>query len=397
MHATSQTLSAVGPPNAPGQTERLCADAAGLARAAALLRAGRTVAIPTETVYGLAADARSDRAVDAIFAAKERPRFNPLIVHVAGLAEAETLARFSVLARRLAERFWPGPLTLVLPRRDGVGLSALVSAGLPSVALRVPAHPVAAALLGQTGLALAAPSANPSGRVSPTRASHVFDGLAGRIAAVLDGGVCAVGLESTVLAVDADRAMQLRPGGVPREAIAAVCLEAGLTLDGAGTVAHPPAPTAPAPSRNTARAPAWPAPPVAPVAPVARVAPLGGGGVQAEASRPYRAPGQMASHYAPGAALRLNADKPRPGEAWLGFGPEPDPNPASGPGRPRLTLSARGDLTEAAAQLFAQLRALDSALGGCGVIAVAPIPERGLGAAINDRLRRAAAPRPQKP
>ncbi|PQO23122.1 threonylcarbamoyl-AMP synthase [Rhodobacteraceae bacterium WD3A24] len=318
-------------------TQILQPDAAGLARAADLLRAGRLVAFPTETVYGLGADARNDRAVAAIFAAKGRPRFNPLIVHLPDLASARSLAALGDAGERLASAFWPGPLTLVTPLRAGAGLSPLVTAGLETVALRVPAHPVAARLLRVFGGPVAAPSANPSGRVSPTRAEHVLDGLSGRIAAVVDGGPCAVGLESTIIGLGGEGPRLLRPGGLPAEAIEA-CLDATL------------------------------APAAAPAA-----------------ARPD-APGQLASHYAPGAVLRLEAKSPRPGETWLGFGP--------GCAGATFNLSPAGDLTEAAANLFAMLRAADAQAGPKGTIAVAPIPERGLGRAINDRLRRAAAPRP---
>jgi L-threonylcarbamoyladenylate synthase len=314
-------------------TETLAPDAAGLARAAAILRAGRLVAFPTETVYGLGGDARSDLAVARIFEAKDRPRFNPLIVHVPDAAAARALARFDDRADRLAAAFWPGPLTLALPLRDGAGLSSLVTAGLPTVAIRVPAHPVARGLLGAFGGPLAAPSANPSGRVSPTRAAHVLDGLSGRIAAVLDGGACAVGVESTILGLDGPATL-LRPGGLPAEAI-----EAALA------------------------------------APLALPRPL---------ARPS-APGQLASHYAPGAALRLNVTAPDPGEVWLAFGPA-----AAGAA---LNLSPSGDLVEAAANLFHMLREADRLAGHGGRIAAAPVPDTGLGRAINDRLTRAAAPR----
>ncbi len=305
-------------------------DAAGIARAAAILTAGGLVAFPTETVYGLGADARSDRAVARVFDAKGRPRFNPLIVHLADLAAVERMAEVPEAARRLAQAFWPGPLTLVLRLGPQAGLSPLVTAGLPTVAVRVPAHPVAQALLAAFGGPVAAPSANPSGRISPTRAEHVMEGLGERIDAVIDGGACAVGLESTILALD-PRPTILRPGGVPAEALA----------------------------RVLGRAPAE----------------------GADAARPT-APGQLASHYAPRVALRLGAGAPRPGESFLGFGPGP---PAT------VNLSPSGDLVEAAASLFRALHELDR-LGR--PVAVAPIPEEGLGRAINDRLRRAAAPRP---
>ncbi len=310
-------------------TELIAPDAAGVVRAAVLLRQGALVAFPTETVYGLGGDARSDLAVARIFAAKARPRFNPLIVHVPDLAAAREFAVFDARAEAVAAQFWPGPLTLVLPLREA-GLSALVTAELGSVALRVPAHPLAQALLREFGGPLAAPSANPSGRVSPTRAGHVLDGLAGRIAAVLDGGACAVGVESTILGL-VDRPQLLRPGGVAVEALEAVL---GWSL------------------------------------------PLGG-----SAERP-NAPGQLASHYAPVSAVRLAAVDVRAGEVRLGFGA----------GVCDLNLSASGDLVEAAANLFHLLRQADALAAGRG-IAVAPVPEIGLGRAINDRLRRAAAPR----
>ena len=313
------------------KTEILPADDAGVAQAANLIRAGRLVAFPTETVYGLGGDATDDRAVAMIFAAKGRPRFNPLIVHLPGLDEAATVAVFDDRARAIASAFWPGPLTLVLPLRDGAGVSPLVTAGLATVAIRVPAHPLARALLRAVGRPVAAPSANPSGRVSPTRAAHVVDGLSGRIAAVLDGGACAVGVESTILGLDGEPRL-LRPGGIPAEA-----LEAALR------------------------------------------APLRTGG---DAARP-NAPGQLVSHYAPGAAVRLNARAAETGEILVGFGPV----------KGDLTLSAAGDMVEAAANLFHVLREADGLAGPQGRIAFAPVPDHGLGRAINDRLTRAAAPR----
>lgn len=315
------------------ETELLPPGPDGLHRAAAILRAGGLVAFPTETVYGLGGDARSDRAVARIFEAKGRPRFNPLIAHVPDLAVAQALARFDDRALTLATAFWPGPLTLVLPLRADAGLSDLVTVGLPTVALRVPAHPLARALLAGFGGPLAAPSANPSGRISPTRAAHVVDGLAGRIEAVLDGGACAVGVESTIIGLDGP-AVLLRPGGIAVEAIEAVL---GATL-----------------------------------------------GIGGDAAKPT-APGQLASHYAPAAGLRLEASAPNPGEVWIGFGPD-----AQG----GLNLSPQGDLVAAAAALFHVLRQADGQAGPGGAIAIAPIPETGLGRAINDRLRRAAAPRP---
>ncbi len=304
-------------------------DGPGLERAAGLLRDGALVAFPTETVYGLGGDAKSDLAVARIFEAKGRPRFNPLIVHVPDLAAAREFAVVDERAERLAAEFWPGPLTMVLPLRAGCGLSELVTAGLPSVAIRVPAHPVARGLLRAFGGPLAAPSANPSGRVSPTRAAHVLAGLDGRIAAVVDGGACAVGVESTIVGL-VDGAELLRPGGVPVEALEAV------------------------------------------------LGPLAVGG----SSEKPNAPGQLASHYAPEAPVRLEAVEARPGEFRLGFGP----------GESDLNLSEAGDLVEAAANLFHLLREADRLARG-RVIAVAPVPETGLGRAINDRLRRAAAPR----
>ncbi|MGF1456631.1 MAG: L-threonylcarbamoyladenylate synthase [Alphaproteobacteria bacterium] len=308
-------------------------------RAGAILRAGSLVALPTETVYGLAADATRGEAVARIFAAKGRPRFNPLIVHVASLKEAAALGVFSETARRLAETFWPGPLTLVLPRRPDCGIADLASAGLDTLALRVPAHPVMSAVIVAAGRPLAAPSANPSGQVSPTRAEHVAQGLGHAVDMILDGGPCSVGVESTVLAVDDDRVTLLRPGGLSRERIEAVVgplSEAG-SLDGAP-----------------------------------------------------RSPGQLARHYAPRARLRLNADAPRPGEAFIGFGAHD-----RGTDGPLVRqLSETGDLLEAAANLFSTLRDLDDQ--GVEAIAVAPIPETGLGEAINDRLRRAALGRDEK-
>lgn len=315
------------------------ADQTAIDEAGRLLRAGRLVAFPTETVYGLGADATNGQAVAGIFEAKGRPRFNPLIVHVPDLAHAERLAVFSPPALKLARAFWPGPLTLVLKRKADSGLSDLVSAGLDSVAVRVPAHRIARALLAAAERPLAAPSANRSGRVSPTLAAHVWDDLGERPAMILDGGATAHGLESTVLdATQEDTVALLRPGAVPREAIEDV-LGAPLAAGPIGDDVHP------------------------------------------------TSPGQLASHYAPNAALRLDARDVRPGEALLAFG-EPVPT-SSGP---VINLSPRGDLVAAAAGLFAALRALDAT--GAATIAVMPIPDRGLGEAINDRLRRAAAPRP---
>lgn len=309
-----------------------------IARAALLLREGRLVAFPTETVYGLGGDATSDAAVAAIFAAKGRPHFNPLIAHVPNLPAAETVAVFDARAREVAARFWPGPLTLVLPRRADCGVSLLASAGLDTVAVRVPAHPVAQKLLRATGRPLAAPSANRSGRISPTKAAHVAAELGEAVALILDGGPCVVGLESTILDLSVSGPVLLRPGGISLEAL----------HDALGDVA------------------------------------IGAGDPNAP-----RAPGQFASHYAPRLKLRLEALAARPGEALLAFGPE-----APGGFAETLNLSPRGDLVEAAANLFAMLRRLDrpNFIG----IAAMPIPEAGLGRAINDRLRRAAAPRAQR-
>ena len=312
-------------------TETLSSDDAGIDRAVRLLAEGGLVAFPTETVYGLGGDARSVRAVARIYEAKGRPSFNPLIVHVPDLIAAEKIAHVGPNARNLAQAFWPGPLTLVLPLREGAGISPLVTAGLETVAVRVPAHPLAQRLLRAFGGPLAAPSANPSGRVSPTRAAHVLEGLSGRIAAVLDGGPCAVGLESTIVLADPDPVL-LRPGGLPVEA-----LEASL----GGRMA------------------------------------MGG-----DSGKPT-SPGQLASHYAPEAVVRLDATGARPGEVLVGFGPV----------KGVLSLSETGDLVEAASRLFQTLRDADKLAGPTGRIAFAPVPETGLGRAINDRLRRAAAPR----
>ena len=305
-------------------TDRLTPDAPGLARAAALLKQGDCVAFPTETVYGLGADARSGRAVAGIYAAKGRPAFNPLIVHVADLGAARALVELGPAGEALAAAFWPGALTLVAPLRPGAGISDLVTAGLPTLAVRVPDHPVAQGLLAAFGGPVAAPSANPSGRISPTTADHVLAGLSGRIAAVVDGGPCGVGVESTILSVAGDPVL-LRAGGLPVEAIEA-CLGGEVGED------------------------------------------LGPARVQA--------PGQLESHYAPQGQLRLDAESPRPGEVFLGFGAvDAD-----------LNLSPSGDLTEAAATLFGHLHRLDAM--GAQRIAVSPIPGTGLGRAINDRLRR---------
>ncbi len=317
-------------------TLRLHPDLAGIAAAAALLRRGGLVAFPTETVYGLGADAGSAEAVAGIYAAKGRPRFNPLIAHVADLDAALEQGAFCRDALALARAFWPGPLTLVVPASPSCTVSDLARAGLDSVALRVPAHPVARALIAAAGVPVAAPSANRSGRISPTMAAHVHGDLDGRIDAVLDGGATAVGVESTIVSCLGAPTL-LRPGGVTREAIEAVL------------------------GRNLA-------------------APAQGG--------PRIAPGMLLSHYAPRAAVRLGAEALRPGEAGLDFGGR-----FAGQGGAVLDLSPRRDLGEAASNLFGFLRRLDDALGGSGTIAVAPIPTEGLGEAIADRLARAAGER----
>ncbi|HNR77139.1 MAG TPA: L-threonylcarbamoyladenylate synthase [Parvularculaceae bacterium] len=306
-------------------------------RAASQILAGELVAIPTETVYGLAADATSDRAVAKVFQAKGRPAFNPLIIHVTGLEMARRYAAFSPLAEKLAAAFWPGPLTLVLPRKKDSGLSLLVSAGLDAIALRAPNSVIARQLIEMCDRPLAAPSANRSGSISPTTAEHVRDSLGDRIRFILDGGPCRVGVESTIVKIDGDRAILLRPGGTPRDEIERLI---GKTLE----------------------------------------APAGG---------KVEAPGMMASHYAPSAPLRLNAEAPRESEAFLGFGA------VAASGDAALNLSEKGDLVEAAANLFSHLRRLDAlcAEKKLSGIAAAPIPMEGLGEAINDRLARAAAPK----
>jgi L-threonylcarbamoyladenylate synthase len=315
------------------------ASAVAVAEAAELIRQGRLVAFPTETVYGLGADAGNDDAIAAVFAVKDRPTFNPLIVHVTGLAEAERLALFDERARRLAAAFWPGPLTLVLPRRNDASLSLLVSAGLDTVAVRAPRHPLAQALLAACGRPVAAPSANRSGAVSPTTARHVAESFGaesstGGVAMILDGGPCAVGIESTVVDLTGARPALLRHGGIPGEEIEAVI----------GPMLSP----------NEGGSPGEGAP---------------------------RSPGMLRRHYAPRLPLRLNVAAPRQGEALLAFGPSDHAT---------RNLSPAGDLREAAANFFAMLRELDR--GPYSGIAVSPVPERGLGRAINDRLRRGAAP-----
>ena len=324
-------------------TAILRADAAGVARAAALLRSGALVAFGTETVYGLGADATSDRAVAAIFTAKGRPHYNPLICHYPDAEAAFAHVEASDAARILAAAMWPGPLTMVLPRRVTCPVALLAGAGLDTLAVRVPAHDTALALLREVGRPVAAPSANRSGQVSPTTAAHVLDGLAGRIAAVLDSGPCRVGVESAVLDLTGSRAVLLRPGGATSEAIEALI----------GPVQRPIPPAA------------------------------------AEASRGLRSPGLMVSHYAPVLPVRLDARDAGPDEALLMFGPAPDH------GGPAFQLSLGRDLAEAAARLFAGLRWLDEQGGrlDLAAIAVMPVPRDGLGLAINDRLQRAAAPR----
>jgi L-threonylcarbamoyladenylate synthase len=306
-----------------------------IADAARLIRAGELVAFPTETVYGLGADATNERAVARIFEAKGRPHFNPLISHVPDAATAKRFVDWSETAEKLAARFWPGPLTLVLPRSKASAIALLTTAGLDTVAIRAPAHPMALELIRAAGCPIAAPSANRSGAISPTRAEHVAESLGDRVAMILDGGSCPVGVESTVLDLTSDRPTLLRPGGTTREAIEAVV----------GSIALSDA----LPSGDAAR----------------------------------KSPGQLRGHYAPGRPVRLAATSVAPNEGLLAFG-----SPLSG-GWITLNLSPTGDLTEAAANLFAYLRALDRP--EIARIAVMPIPQTGLGLAINDRLRRAAA------
>ncbi|HTW36137.1 MAG TPA: L-threonylcarbamoyladenylate synthase [Rhizomicrobium sp.] len=305
------------------------ADDAAIEEAAGILRDGGLVAFPTETVYGLGADATNDRAVAAIFAVKERPRFNPLIVHVADTETAKRLVVFTPAARWLAERFWPGALTLVLPRQTDAPLSLLVSAGLDTVAVRVPSGSVARKLIAAAGVPIAAPSANASGEISPTTAEHVRQSLGNKVDLILDGGPTRLGLESTVIGFDHGKPVLLRPGSIARVTIEAV----------AGPLGRP-------------------------------------------ADETVTSPGQLASHYAPDAKIYLNAISAGPGEVLLAFGP------TTGATR---NLSPSGDLEEAAGNLFAMLRELDAMEPRA--IAVMPIPDHGLGEAINDRLRRAAAPR----
>ena len=301
-------------------------DAAGIARAADNHRGGGLVALPTETVYGLAARADSETAIAAIYRAKGRPEFNPLIVHVARLEQAERLAEFDQRARLLAERFWPGPLTMVLPLRESAPIAAAVTAGLPTIALRMPAHPLMQAVLRQADVPLAAPSANRSGTVSPTSADHVLASFGDGAPPVLDGGSSEQGLESTIVALRAGGWQLLRPGPIAEPVVAAVL-----------------------------------------------------GGAMAVTPGRIEAPGQLARHYSPGKPLRLEAQAARDDEYLIGFGE------VAGD----CSLSATGDLAEAAARLYSCLH--EAANSGRPRIAVAPIPDTGIGAAINDRLARAAA------
>ena len=317
------------------QTKMLEPDIKGINAAAELLRGGETVAFATETVYGLGADARNDAAVAKIFKAKDRPAFNPLIVHLADFDMLKDLAEIPDAAEKLLP-LWPGPLTLVLPKKPASGLSDLVTAGLETVAIRVPAHATARAVLQAFGGPVAAPSANPSGKVSATSADHVLAGLQGKIAAILEGGPCGVGVESTIIGFENNQMVLLRPGGVAIETI----------------------------TQLTGQVPV-----------IAKTGQI-------------TAPGQLQSHYAPDVAVRMNASEPRANEAWLGFGA----NPRQAPG---LNLSANANLTEAAMALFDSLRKMDAICkrNGLAGFAVAPVPDTGLGLAINDRLQRAAAPR----
>ena len=313
-------------------TTILPADNASMEKAADLLWSGKLVAFPTETVYGLGGDASQDHAVASIYAAKGRPQFNPLIVHVAEASALDAYILWNDTARRLAETFWPGPLTMVLPRRKDAAVSLLVSAGLDSLAVRVPSHPVAHDLLCRVGRPIAAPSANASGKLSPTAAQHVVESLGGKVDLIIDGGSCAVGVESTVIDLTTSTPTILRPGGITQESIEAV------------------------------------------IRPVSR----------ASEGHAIASPGMLASHYAPQLPVRLNAITVFNDEALLGFG---DMSGISG-GKTRLNLSPEADLTVAAANLFAMLRRLDAPEHSG--IAVMPIPQTGLGVAINDRLARAA-------
>jgi L-threonylcarbamoyladenylate synthase len=303
--------------------------------AAELLRAGKLVAFPTETVYGLGADATNDAAVAAVYAAKGRPRFNPLISHVADVSKARELGRFNEDAARLAEAFWPGPLTVVVPRAQACPVSLLASAGLSSIAIRLPAHPVALALIREADRPIVGPSANPSGTISPTLASHVVSGLGSKVAMVLDGGPTHIGIESSVVKCMGGAPVLLRPGGLKKTDMETV-LGKRLLIEAM------------------------------------------------KAGRPD-APGQLEHHYAPRAKVILDVLRPRPDAGLLAFGPSVPRH--SGP---VLNLSHGGDLQEAAANLFRMMHELDET--GVETIAVMPIPNEGLGEAINDRLARAAAP-----
>ena len=338
----SLDVNIIGSRGAESRTQRLRSDAAGVDRAAEVLRAGGLVAFPTETVYGLGADATRAEAVAKIYAAKERPRFNPLIAHVAGFDEAQRQGLFDASAQSLAQAFWPGPLTLVVPIAPSGNVSDLARAGLDSVGLRVPAHPLARELLRRVGRPVAAPSANRSGRISPTTADHVLVDLDGRIDAVLDGGNARIGLESTIIACLGNGPRLLRPGGIAREDIEEV-LGRAVPVE-SGAAGEPDAPLA---------------------------------------------PGMLASHYAPRARVRLDASSIGAGEAALLFGAARPEGLARA--RAILNLSEDGDLEQAAANLFSFLRCLDAS--GAATIAVSALPERGIGEAINDRLRRAAAGR----
>jgi L-threonylcarbamoyladenylate synthase len=313
--------------NPLGQPQIRISDALAVADAATRLREGEIVAIPTETVYGLAGDASNAGAVAKIYAAKGRPDFNPLIVHVPDVAAAEEIAHFDDLAKQLADRFWPGPLTLVLPLNEGAKIAGAVTAGLPTIALRCPAHPVMRSVLLASGLALAAPSANRSGAISPTRAAHVAASLGDAVPLILDGGACRAGLESTIIAVREKGWELLRPGPITAQEIARVVGAAAL----------------------------------------------------ASSLKGIEAPGQLASHYAPSRPLRLNVVQADAGEWHIGFGAVAGDD----------TLSASGNLAEAAANLFDALHRADAS--GRDSIALAPIPHEGIGVAINDRLVRAAA------
>jgi L-threonylcarbamoyladenylate synthase len=325
----------------PG-TRVLKADRAAIETASACLSKGGLVAFPTETVYGLGADARHGEAIARLYAAKGRPAFNPLIAHVSDAKAASALAEFDSDAAKLAAAFWPGPLTLVLPKSPDCPVATLALAGLDSIALRVPAHPTARALLQAFGGPVVAPSANRSGHVSPTSAAHVLADLRGRIDLILDDGPCAVGVESTIVALLGEPTL-LRPGGLPREEIERV-LDRKLAM------------------------------------------PVASEDDETPQKLEVIAPGMLASHYAPKAKLRLDAQRPRDGEALLAFGPAPAYTGTT------FNLSPGGDLIEAATNLFSHLRALDAS--GAKAVAVMPVPHEGLGEAINDRLARAAAPKP---